>query len=168
MQEQQGFQGASPSGSDPSGVPSAKTPTASRPPGSLRKTPAWKCLPLPEAGQRWDTDDMVFKQGAWGRGTRTARVMAVAEGYIMARFQGAVPFVMHASDWHRKFTLKAGPARTKPNADEVAKFHGEVARDIARARVSGRSGANEVSGSPERSAGNGTHEARGPEGETPK
>lgn len=52
---------------------------------------------VPRKGQRWETLD----------GTRTCRVMcAPVEGYVMARYPGAVPWVMHINDWHKKFKRK--------------------------------------------------------------
>lgn len=34
----------------------------------------------------------------------TARVMSEPiEGYVVARFKGAMPFLLHVNDWHKKF-----------------------------------------------------------------
>ena len=48
----------------------------------------------PKKGERWDTLD----------GTRACRVMSdPVEGYVMARFNGAIPWLLHANDWHKRF-----------------------------------------------------------------
>lgn len=49
----------------------------------------------PKKGERWHCS----KTG------RTVRVMAdPVEGYIMARFKGAIPFVLHRNDWPKRFS----------------------------------------------------------------
>jgi hypothetical protein len=49
----------------------------------------------PKKGERWDAVD----------GTnRTCRVMCdPVEGYVMARYKGASPWLLHVNDWHKKF-----------------------------------------------------------------
>jgi len=49
----------------------------------------------PVKGELWDALD----------GTkRTCRVMCnPVEGYVMARFKGAAPWLLHVNDWHKKF-----------------------------------------------------------------
>jgi hypothetical protein len=53
----------------------------------------------PKKGERWQclqTD-------------RTCRVMAdPVEGWVMYRFKGAMPYLLHVNDWHKKFTRRAG------------------------------------------------------------
>ena len=56
------------------------------------KQAAW-----PKPGERW-----LSKDG------RTCRVMAVAEGYVVARFKGAGPFLLHANDWPKRFERRVG------------------------------------------------------------
>ncbi len=51
----------------------------------------------PKPGERWLSRD-----------DRTCRVMAVTEGYVVARFKGAAPFLLHANDWPARFRRKAG------------------------------------------------------------
>lgn len=54
-------------------------------------------LPVLNRGERWDTLD----------GSRTCRVMNdPVEGYVMARFKGAAPWLLHVNDWHKKFKRK--------------------------------------------------------------
>ena len=49
----------------------------------------------PKKGELWDSLDGT---------TRTCRVMAdPIEGYVMARFKGASPWLLHVNDWHKKF-----------------------------------------------------------------
>lgn len=49
---------------------------------------------LPRKGERWISHE----------GGRTCRVMAdPVEGYVMARFKGAGPWLLHVNDWHKKF-----------------------------------------------------------------
>lgn len=51
----------------------------------------------PCKGQRWDS---VKTQS-------TCRVMAdPIEGWVLARYKGAMPFVVHVNEWHKLFTLK--------------------------------------------------------------
>lgn len=48
----------------------------------------------PKKGERWDSLQL----------TKTCRVMAdPVEGYVMARYKGCMPFLVHVSDWHKKF-----------------------------------------------------------------
>lgn len=52
----------------------------------------------PKAGEKWreHTDrDSPFTH---------VRVMAVAEGYVMARYKGCIPFVEIMRSWHERFT----------------------------------------------------------------
>ncbi|TSJ60497.1 hypothetical protein FO470_17245 [Starkeya sp. 3C] len=66
------------------------------------------------AGQKWrDT------RGDYSLGTRLeiVRVMAVAEGYVMARRLGCMPFVMRAAEFADQFT---GPLRERTPADRAA------------------------------------------------
>ncbi len=52
---------------------------------------------IPKKGERWD--------GLLSN--RTVRVMAdPIEGYVMCRLKGAMPFLVHVSDWHKRFTKK--------------------------------------------------------------
>lgn len=66
--------------------------------------PAWKSLALPEINSRWDR----VNSGS----TRTVRVMAVVEGYVMARLSGCSPFLTHMSDWYLVYTPKILPKRS--------------------------------------------------------
>lgn len=51
----------------------------------------------PKKGERWDTID----------GSRTCRVMCdPVEGYIMYRFKGAAPHLLHVNDWFKRFARK--------------------------------------------------------------
>ena len=55
----------------------------------------------PAKGERWDCRQI----------PRTCRVMAdPIEGYVMARFKGAMPFLIHVNDWHRKFVRQGAAA----------------------------------------------------------
>jgi hypothetical protein len=78
----------------------------------------WKEQPIPEVGSRWDglmfgiIPGILTRQGYM---QKTARVMAVADGYVMARFTHAMPFVMHLSEWFQKFTPKPG-IKNQPHA----------------------------------------------------
>lgn len=57
-------------------------------------------IDIPAKGERWDCS----------RINQTARVMAdPVEGYVMVRFKGASPFLVHLSDWHKRFTRKPTP-----------------------------------------------------------
>ena len=48
----------------------------------------------PKKGERWDSLD----------GSRTCRVMCdPVEGYVMARYKGAGPWLLHVNDWCKKF-----------------------------------------------------------------
>lgn len=49
---------------------------------------------VPQRNERWLTRD----------GSETVRVMASGiEGYVVARYKGAMPFLLHINDWHKKF-----------------------------------------------------------------
>lgn len=50
---------------------------------------------LPAVGSRWLDAD--------GAHTRVVRVMAVADGWIMARRSGCIPFCTYHKDWSRRF-----------------------------------------------------------------
>lgn len=65
------------------------------------KEPAWKSIPPPETNSRWDANN------------RTFRVMGVIEGYVICRHSGRMPFVVHLSDWHKKYTAKPAPKRSR-------------------------------------------------------
>lgn len=48
----------------------------------------------PKKGDRWDAIN----------GQKTCRVMAdPVEGWVMARYKGAGPWLLHVNDWHKKF-----------------------------------------------------------------
>ena len=48
---------------------------------------------IPKKGERWLSDT-----------GRTIRIMAdPVEGYVMYRYKGAAPCLMHVNDWHRRF-----------------------------------------------------------------
>ena len=71
----------------------------------------WKSLPVPEVGSRWDGKMYGWdgeKCRHYGMVARTAKVMAVADGYVMARCTGAMPFVSHLNEWFQKWTPKPG------------------------------------------------------------
>ena len=53
---------------------------------------------------------LVPKRGTRWRNTKTgqtARVMSaeMVEGYVVARYKGAMPWLLHMNDWHAKFEL---------------------------------------------------------------
>lgn len=52
--------------------------------------------PVPKRGERWRNT----KTG------QTARVMSAepVEGYVVARYKGAAPWLLHVNDWHATFT----------------------------------------------------------------
>lgn len=52
---------------------------------------------VPKRGERWRNT----KTG------QTARVMSVEpiEGYVVARYKGAMPWLLHVNDWHAKFEV---------------------------------------------------------------
>lgn len=69
----------------------------SQPKNAFEHSESTDCLSVPRKGERWDS---VLQQ-------QTCRVMCdPIEGYVMARFKGAMPFIVHVSDWNRKFTRK--------------------------------------------------------------
>ena len=52
------------------------------------------------------------RHGTRGAPMVVCRVMAdPIEGYVMARFKGSGPWLLHISDWHKKFELKRQPER---------------------------------------------------------
>lgn len=69
----------------------------------MRPEPEWKSLDAPEVGSRWDQTNNGL--------TRTVRVMAIVEGYIVARLTGCTPFIIHMSDWHHQHRAKDIPQR---------------------------------------------------------
>lgn len=53
--------------------------------------------PVPKKGERW----------VCGRTNRTVRVMAdPIEGYVLFRFKGSMPHLLHKNDWHGRFIAK--------------------------------------------------------------
>lgn len=53
---------------------------------------------IPRKGERWNEI---------GRYGRTCRVMSdLVEGYVMYRFKGAMPYLLHVNDWHKMFQRK--------------------------------------------------------------
>lgn len=74
----------------------------------MKPAPEWKSLPAPEIDSRWD-------QTSNGH-TRTVRVMAIVEGYIVARLTGCTPFIIHMSDWHHHHRAKVMPQRFRRGA----------------------------------------------------
>jgi hypothetical protein len=53
----------------------------------------------PKKGERWDSLD----------GTRTCRVMSdPIEGYVMARWKGAMPWLLHVNDWPKRLKRHGG------------------------------------------------------------
>ena len=61
--------------------------------------PRFKELPegSPKKGERWLTKD-----------GRTVRVMAdPIEGWVMYRYKGAMPGLLHANDWQQRFARTA-------------------------------------------------------------
>lgn len=70
----------------------------------------------PEVGSRWDDQRTRFVGvGRLSSGYYTARVMAVAEKYVMARFSGAMPFVVPLKEWHERFKPKPLTKRKEPS-----------------------------------------------------
>jgi hypothetical protein len=65
--------------------------------------PAWRSAELPAIKSVWDDDHI----------RTSVRVMAVAEGYVMCRRKGAAPFIVHMSDWYRRFRLKHDPSASQ-------------------------------------------------------
>ena len=53
--------------------------------------------PVPKRGERWRNT----------RTGQTARVMSAepVEGYVVARYKGAMPWLLHVNDWHSKFEV---------------------------------------------------------------
>lgn len=52
-------------------------------------------IDAPKKGERWVSN-------VYGK---TCRVMSdPVEGYVMARYKGAAPWLVHISDWGKKFT----------------------------------------------------------------
>lgn len=52
--------------------------------------------PIP-VGSRWHPISDVVST------PRTVRVMGEVEGYIVYRFKGAMPLLLHRNDWRKKF-----------------------------------------------------------------
>jgi len=62
---------------------------------------------MPGKGQRW-----INRQNGW-----SVRVMSdPIEGWVIYRLKGAVPGLLHVSEWHAQYTLEVSKAATKPNA----------------------------------------------------
>lgn len=76
----------------------------------MKPEPAWKSKPEPAVNSRWDRLNY--------NTTRTCRVMAVVEGWIVARFTGASPFVCHMSDWHLTYAEKIMPKRQRKGIEK--------------------------------------------------
>lgn len=51
--------------------------------------------PVPKRGTRWRSTQT----------GQTARVMSAEpiDGYVVARYKGAMPWLLHVNDWHTKF-----------------------------------------------------------------
>jgi hypothetical protein len=57
------------------------------------------CVNTPKRGERWDSISS----------DQTCRVMSdPVEGYVMARYKGAMPWLLHVNDWHKKFRRQGG------------------------------------------------------------
>lgn len=54
------------------------------------------------AGTRWKDDAAAF---APGTRLESVKVMAVVDGYVMARRSGCMPFCMSVKDFERRFSL---------------------------------------------------------------
>lgn len=55
----------------------------------------------PKKGERWDSL----------QGGGTCRVMCdPVEGYVMARYRGSGPWLLHVNDWHKKFRRQGAKA----------------------------------------------------------
>lgn len=53
-------------------------------------------MSVPRKGERWERKN----------DSSVCRIMAdPIEGYVMARFKGAMPFLVHVSEWHRHFRI---------------------------------------------------------------
>ena len=59
-------------------------------------TTTLKFLP-PYIGSRWRVigDDH----------SRTCRVLGIVDGYVVARYKGAAPWLLHVNDWYKKFEV---------------------------------------------------------------
>lgn len=70
------------------------TETPNGPVAGVRSTGPVRPVDYPKTGERW-----ICKVTG-----RTARIMADdIEGYVVARFKGAMPWLMHRNDWDKKF-----------------------------------------------------------------
>jgi hypothetical protein len=69
-------------------------------------------------GQKWT------RKGGSGVGRSVARVMAITEGYVVARYTGCMPWVKHVNDFVREHELLTkhaeSPTPPSPQCDEPA------------------------------------------------
>lgn len=76
-------------------------------------------MPKPNAASDVPVGSIWYEEG--GRVRRPARVMATAEGYVLARFSRCYPFVSAHKDWRKHFTrvvnLAEWQAMTAPNGE---------------------------------------------------
>lgn len=75
-------------------------------------------IEAPTAGSRWDEVGVSFATAPSAPSHRTVRVMAVAENYVMARFQGCAPFTMHVKDWGKRFEPESRPSPAQKDKAE--------------------------------------------------
>lgn len=71
-------------------------------PDATKKVPAVGARLEPGVGR------LAPKRGTRWRNTKTgqtARVMSAepVDGYVVARYKGAMPWLLHVNDWHQKF-----------------------------------------------------------------
>lgn len=76
----------------------------------MKPEPAWKSLAVPEVNSRWDRPN--------NGSTRTVRVMGCVEGYVVARFTGCMPFLIHMSDWYHAYQPKIMPKRQRKGIEK--------------------------------------------------
>jgi len=61
-------------------------------------------IEAPKVGSRWRLKPPPVVPGA---GQRPVRVMAVADGYVMVRYPGAVPFIKSVKEFFAEFEQQA-------------------------------------------------------------
>lgn len=55
----------------------------------------------PAVGSRWNPLNSGYDE-------RTCRVIGIVEGYVVARYKGAGPWLLHVNDWYKKFRPHCG------------------------------------------------------------
>ena len=67
----------------------------------MKLQPKWKSLAQPRIDSKWTEINSIHPAGSK---LTSAKVMAYADGYVMARFPGCIPFVCSLEKWYERFT----------------------------------------------------------------